>query len=184
MKKQEARLFGLSARNNLPADLKADYDKIIFSNILSLKGFLDYEDYFVYMSYKSEVSTCELIKYLLSTGKTVFVPKVFGEEMQAVKYSLPLKKNSFGIYEPEKNEFATKISVCVTPLAAADKNLNRVGYGKGYYDKFFEKHDCVKIGLCYSSQVFDEIEKEKNDVALDVLITEKYKIKEENNEIF
>lgn len=184
MKKQEARRLGLSARNRLPQDLKMHYDREILYNLFDLQGFCNYKNYFVYLSYKSEVSTVELIKYLLSSGKNVFVPKVFGEEMKAVKYALPLNKNSFGIYEPEKDEFATKTDVCITPLAAADKNFNRVGYGKGYYDKFFEKHDCVKIGLCYSSQVFDEIEKEKNDVALDVLITEKYKIKEENNEIF
>ncbi len=183
MKKEEARRLGLSARNRLPQDLKMHYDREILYNLFDLQGFCNYKNYFVYLSYKSEVSTVELIKYLLSSGKNVFVPKVFGEEMKAVKYALPLNKNSYGIYEPEENKFARRIDVAVIPLSAADKRLNRVGYGKGYYDRFLAENPCLKIGVCYSNQVFDEIQNEENDVALDLLITEKYIIKEESNEI-
>ena len=100
--------------------------------------------------------------------------------MLAVKISGGMKINSFGIAEPVDTVKAEKIDVCVTPLAAADKQLRRVGYGKGYYDKFFAVNDCVKIGVCFSAQVSQkEIETESTDVPLDILVTEKGVLKRE-----
>lgn len=97
--------------------------------------------------------------------------------MIAAEYKPPFVKGKFGIFEPVESIPIDKIDVAIVPLIAADYEFNRVGYGKGYYDRFFEKHDCLKIGLCYSVQVVDKIEADKTDVALDMLVTENFTLK-------
>ena len=173
MKKQDARKFGQTARGNLTAEERQTFDKIITEKLFGLNGFLSWQNYFVYLNFKTEVSTVQVIKRLLDLGKNVFVPKIIKGKMYAVKYAPPFVKNFYGIDEPFLSECAGKIDLCIAPLSCVDKSLNRVGYGKGYYDRFFAENDCVKVGICYSCQTVEEIEVENTDIPLDVIVTEK-----------
>ena len=180
MKKARARRKFLAKRDKIIGAARERAQAAIEENIFSVGGFFDAEDYFIYLSFGSEVATNSIISALLSRGKRIYVPKICEGKMLAVKISGGMKINSFGIAEPVDTVKAEKIDVCVTPLAAADKQLRRVGYGKGYYDKFFAVNDCVKIGVCFSAQVSQkEIETESTDVPLDILVTEKGVLKRE-----
>lgn len=174
MNKTEARKNMRVLRDKLAESERAVFGAQIAENLFGIDGFWGFEDYFVYLSFGSEVATDEIIDGLLRRGKKVYVPKIIGGEMFAVKFKPPFAVNKFGVKEPTEAFYADKIDVSVTPLIAADGQFNRVGYGKGYYDRFFEKNACYKIGVCYSVQVADEIETEVTDVPLDMLITEKY----------
>ena len=87
-----------------------------------------------------------------------------------------LTKNNYGIFEP------TKISQCIpdiifVPMLGFDKNLNRIGYGKGYYDKTISKLRNLKkifvIGLAYDNQMVKCIPAENHDEKMDLIITDK-----------
>ena len=62
-------------------------------------------------------------------------------------------------------------AVTVTPLLGADKNLNRLGKGKGYYDRYFAKVKTLRIGLAFDEQIVDDIPCEETDKALDILVS-------------
>jgi len=161
-------------RDKLTENERKFFDAQISKNLLARAKFFNYADYLVYLNLGSEVSTDGITGELLRRGKNVYVPKIIGGEMFAVKYKPPFIVNKFGVKEPKETVFADKIDISVTPLIAADMQFNRIGYGKGYYDRFFEKNDCFKIGVCYSVQIADTIDAEVTDAPLDMLVTEKY----------
>lgn len=88
-----------------------------------------------------------------------------------------LKKNVYGIYEPD-------ISLCqkadisdyryiIVPMLGFDKYLNRLGRGKGYYDRFLKDNKLIKIGVAFECQKFDEVIHNENDIAMDYIVSEK-----------
>jgi len=100
----------------------------------------------------------------------------------------PLYVNRYGILEP-KNENATfKPDVILVPMAAFDKKLNRIGYGKGYYDRVLRqlsvKKKILAIGIAYSFQECSSIPTNRYDYKLDCILTDKNLIYDKNNENF
>lgn len=96
---------------------------------------------------------------------------------------LPIGKefvlSKFGTEEPKEYKEITDIDVCFLPLVACDLSFNRLGYGKGYYDRFLSANACLKIGICYDFQIVDKIDYNLWDVPLDIIITEKRIIKKD-----
>ena len=92
-------------------------------------------------------------------------------------YREPLKINKYGIPEPE-SKFLVYPDIILVPIVAFDNNLNRLGYGAGYYDrlisKLSKKKKLLKIGLAFSVQKVDNIPTNKYDKKLDYIVTEKY----------
>ena len=89
-----------------------------------------------------------------------------------------LKINRFGILEPINNKKSYIPDVALVPLLAYDKNNFRLGYGKGYYDKFLSslkktKKNVLTIGLAFSFQKYKKIPTNKSDMKLDYILTEK-----------
>ena len=91
-----------------------------------------------------------------------------------------LKINKYGIPEPETKQIVNP-DVLLIPLVAFDKNLNRLGYGGGYYDrlikKLSEKKKIIKIGLALSVQKINKVPTNLHDQKLDYIVTNKYIIK-------
>jgi 5-formyltetrahydrofolate cyclo-ligase len=71
----------------------------------------------------------------------------------------------------------------IVPLLAADKNFNRLGYGKGFYDRFLEKEEATRVGLLFDEFIFDSIPVEDFDEKLDILISEKRLLSRNNSEL-
>ena len=103
-------------------------------------------------------------------------------QMNFYKWSFSdlLKINKYGIPEPETKEIVYP-DVLLIPLVAFDKNLNRLGYGGGYYDrlikKFSKKKKIIKIGLALSVQKIDKVPTNIHDQKIDYIVTNKYIIK-------
>ena len=94
-------------------------------------------------------------------------------------FSDPLKINKYGIPEPENKKIIYP-DILFIPLVAFDKNLNRLGYGGGYYDRLikkFSKKKIIKIGLAFSDQEIDKVPINAYDQKLDYIVTNKYIIK-------
>lgn len=173
--KNELRKDFLKRRNNFLN--KIDADKSIFSSLADATK--EYNNIFTYISYGSEVDTFKFINHLFDSGKNIYVPKcdISRCEMQPVRISAldNLRKNQYGILEPVDNRICEdKIDVIVFPGLVFDINGNRIGYGKGYYDKFFSllNYCPPKIGVCYDFQILDSIPADDNDVKMDMIITE------------
>ena len=128
----------------------------------------------VYNSLKTEVQTDRLITALKSQNKTVAYPITVGDDMVAgVPTSCEYKKSSLGVIEPLEYTILDNPSVVIVPLVACDKNLNRIGMGKGYYDRYLSGKSAIKIGICYDFQVVDKIIPNQTDIPLDIIVTEK-----------
>ena len=123
----------------------------------------------LYNAIDGEVDVKELKKI---PDKTFLFPRVEGEKMIAVK-SDRFFEGSYGITEPIGEEYRGTIDAVIVPLCAFDDNCNRLGFGKGYYDRFLNNKNCLKIGAAFSCQKTNEIEIKETDIKMDVIITEK-----------
>ena len=138
----------------------------------ALDAFGENASFFVYLSFGTEVSTVELIKQLFARKKAVCVPRIAGGEMLCVPLTDRPKAGRYGISEPEEGEERT-CEVALCPLLAADETGYRLGYGGGYYDKYFALHpEVVRVGLAYRGQVVKELPHMAHDARLDAIITE------------
>lgn len=153
---------------------KEGKDRLIRKNLRELDIYKKAKSVFVFISYKSEVDTRRIIEDILADGKKLLVPLVKGSEMIAVEVKGidDLEPNKMGILEPKSGKEVTDVDLTITPGLAFDKKGFRLGYGGGYYDKFFAKVDTVRMGIGYSDQYVESIVHEDYDKALEYLLTE------------
>jgi len=154
--------------------------EIITKKVLESEVFQKAKSIFIYISFGNEVRTYGIIMTAKKQGKKVYVPKIIGSEMRAVDCDLNrLSINKFGIMEPIKYKTIDEknIDLCITPGLAFDEDKNRLGYGKGYYDKFFEQNEeILRMGLCYDILLVKKIEADNHDVKMNCIMTEKRSI--------
>lgn len=172
MNKKELRKKYTQIRNNIID--KKEKDEKIKTRLEELEIYKKAKTIFIFISFRSEIDTIEIIKDMLKGGKKVLVPKVVGKEMVAVEIkSLEgLEKNKMGILEPITTKGETEIDLTITPGLVFDKRGYRIGYGGGYYDKFFEKVKTISLAIAYSAQIIEKLEIEKFDKRVDYLLTE------------
>lgn len=130
----------------------------------------------IYHSLKSEVETTNFIKKWLSE-KNFYLPVIVEDDMVFRNYisDNSLQKSNYGIQEPLGKDFTDydKIDLFIVPGVAFDKQLNRMGRGKGYYDRFlYNLNKTIKIGICFDFQLFKYIPVECNDIKMNYIITE------------
>ena len=137
-----------------------------------------FKTYHVYLSTDYEVCTRKIIATLLDNGKKVFIPKItHSQQMDAVAYTQKtiVEKNKYNILEPQNENRIDSLllDAVITPLLAIDVNGNRIGYGGGYYDRFFKKcrADVCKIGLGFFLPEKKLFPAESHDVSLDMYLS-------------
>jgi len=156
--------------------------KIDFDNVFDLlkKNNLTKKCIGGYFPVNHEIDDLEILKKLKKKKYQISLPvikKNFDMDFFRWSFDDPLKINKYGIPEPfSKNLIYTDI--LLVPLVAFDKNLNRLGYGGGYYDrvidKLSKKKDILKIGLALSVQKINNVPVTKCDKKLDYIVTDKY----------
>lgn len=128
--------------------------------------------FFIYCAFRTEADTEYLIRTLLTQGKRVCVPRIEDGRMIAVPFSDKLERNAYGILQPCGGE-DTPCETVLTPLLAVDGEGYRLGYGGGYYDRYFASHPLARrIGLCYAGQVCKALPHESTDIPLHAIVTE------------
>ncbi|MDA7805996.1 5-formyltetrahydrofolate cyclo-ligase [Candidatus Pelagibacter sp.] len=130
-----------------------------------------------------EIDDLTLLKKFRKNKFNISLPvitKNFQMDFYLWSFSEPLKINKYGIPEPESKNIVYP-DVLLIPLVAFDKNLNRLGYGGGYYDRLIEKlskkKNILKIGLAFSIQEIDKVPINMYDQKLDYIVTNKHIIK-------
>ncbi len=159
-------------RLNLTETEVKNYSKLIENNLFSLDFLAKKTNFFIYNSIKNEVDTSEIIARLKSENKVISYPVIIGENMlSVVPKTSEFERKNFGVLEPKNYVETNEIEVAIIPLLLCDKNKNRVGYGKGFYDRYLQGKNIIKIGLCYDFQVVNSLNPNPWDVALDYIIT-------------
>lgn len=179
--KKSLRKFYLQRRMQIPGDQIDLYNEAIFEKVKTLQEFQEADIIHIYASMddRNEVDTFHIMDYTLKTKKRVIVPvmKQAGKLKHCeIDSTSSLKKNSWGVPEPVNQNPLDEINpdIIFVPMVAGDLQKNRLGYGKGYYDRFLASTKSVKAGLLFEKQLSDEsIPIDTYDVPLDILITEK-----------
>lgn len=133
---------------------------------------------YVSMNERREVWTDPLIRQILDDGKQAVVPVINSSEgtlTHSQIYSMDeLESNDWGVREPKTKRIIdiSEFDLIIIPMAAGDRKCNRLGYGKGFYDRFLKQTTASKIGLTYMDFIFDEIPVEEFDIKLDAIFTE------------
>lgn len=170
--KKELRKEILYLRDNL----EDRYNKSISikNKIMDLDVYKNSKVIALYSSMKSEVDTKDLIKESLSLGKSVLLPRIINKNKMIfieINNDTEYERNSFGVLEPIGKE-VSDIDLMIIPGVAFDKFNNRLGYGRGYYDKYLKDKDIYKIGICFIEQMVDNIDVEDHDIKMNLIITD------------
>ncbi len=132
----------------------------------------------VYLSSFKEVCIDDTIRVLLGNGAIAAAPVTNEADFSITPFRLTdlnsVMHGAYGIREPLKNQRIDKrvVEAVIVPGIGFDRNGGRIGFGKGCYDRFLSDFDGLKIGVCYDFQLVDKIETDKNDIPMDVIITE------------
>ena len=178
MEKKVIRQAAIKARNKL-TEIDVKEKSLQISSLLEQQRFFqESENILFYYSHDKEVRTTEVLKKWVGQ-KNIYLPKFTGDhhfEAVLCQDLGRLKKSKYGILEPpdEPQDTPVKLDLIIVAGVAFDLEGNRIGRGKGYYDRFLADHKAVlKIALAYEQQIFDELPKEPYDEGVDIIITEK-----------
>lgn len=179
--KSELRKQYKALRKNISHEEKILLDDKIYNNVIS-SSFYKYNSVILaYVSFGDEASTDKIILKSLSDNKKVFAPKCrdkFGNMDFYRIYSLnDLKEGLYGIREPEEN--IDRIykkgygGLCFVPGLSFSHDGYRLGYGKGYYDRFIQQmNDAFYIGICYEMQISENLIHDEFDRKVNAVVTE------------
>jgi len=183
MDRQALRKTILAARDGLPEPIRKAKSQAIAAHLWQIKDFADSHAPFIYVHFRSEVETAELIHQCLARDKEVSVPLTITKEKRLAPYRLTdpaaqLTRGYCDIPEPDPaktNLFdPRRIDVVVLPGSVFDAKGGRLGYGGGYYDRFLtdQAPQALRIGVAYELQVVTSVPLLPHDQRLDYLVTE------------
>lgn len=168
-------------RYNLSNEKRIEYNKKIFAKLIESDLYKDTNIIFSYVSIGDEVDTYEIINKSLKSGKKIAVPYCVPNSRKMNFYFIEdifqLKRGAFGVPEPvpDINKIADgRNGIMLIPALSFDLKGYRMGYGKGYYDRYLENFLGIKIGLCYSSNISKCILHNRLDKRVDYIITDKF----------
>lgn len=169
MDKQAYRKKYLEKRLNLNETIIENASYNAFKYIINHKHFIENKYIYLYYPIKNEINTIELINYCLKNGKKVFLPKIIdNENMEFFKINSlkELKEGKFNLKQPLENKNKRYKGLMIIPFIACYKNY-RIGYGKGYYDRYLKNKKHITIGIGYKFQKIRKNIFDKNDIKLD-----------------
>lgn len=161
-------------RSDLTKEQVAEDSKLIYNQIIDNKIFERAEVVMSYMSFQNEINTEKINEYIISCRKKLLLPKMLDREIiKAIEYTGEFKiDNSFGIKEPVGEIYNGDIDLIIVPGMVFDREGNRIGYGRGYYDRFLRLYPKArKISLAYEFQILDRLEAEEHDEKIDEIVT-------------
>ncbi len=175
--KQELRKEIAQALQALDRKEKAEADRKMVQWILESEAFQNAKTIFLFVSTDREVDTHPIIKEALKLKKKVCVPKSYDHGIMKA-YSIQsfsdLKLGRYDIYEPTSSiEVSSKeMDLILVPCCSASMDGRRLGYGKGYYDRYLSQCDALKIVLCRQELIRSNIPEDEYDQRMDMICTQ------------
>ncbi len=171
----------LKRRRELSEEEHKSFSESIVSKIVALSAFAQAKNPVLFCPFDKEPDITPLFSHVLERKGSLILPKVVGDtlELYRIKDTDNLSVGTFCIQEPSDGERvnAQEVDFILVPGVAFDRNCRRLGFGKGYYDRLLPKVRGLKVGVCYSFQVVDELPTDPWDMAMDLVITEEFIIK-------
>ncbi len=174
MNKDSIRLRVKARKSLLDENERASAARRVFDLVENTAAFMLAEHILMYHSLPDELSTREFIDRW-SARKRFYLPRVNGVNLDILPYDRSrLHLGAFNIEEPTGDETAdiNDIELIIVPGVAYDRRGNRIGRGKGYYERLLRDTRAVTIGVAYSCQLCDDIEPDEFDVPVNYVITE------------
>lgn len=187
MDKKNLRKQMLSQRNGMPDTECLKKSRHAAKRLFETNSYKQAQNILVYMHYGSELQTADIIRQAFKDHKRVFVPRVEGKNMDFYEiHSMADCEEGFhGIPEPKKDclklifdavnsDSENNGTLMVLPGLAFDPKGHRLGYGGGYYDRYFERFgtDYTKVAVGYDFQLIDEVPYEAHDIPIDIFISD------------
>lgn len=173
-KKSDIRTRIKGIKSRITSECRIRFSEQIRYRIEQLPEFRTAKTILLYHALPDEVDTSSFLQSW-DQDKELLLPVVKGEDLIIRNYHAgDLKKGSFGILEPQGKEVTdlSTIDLIIIPGVAFDKRRNRLGRGKGYYDKLLSQTSACKVGICYDCQVIDLLPVEEHDIPMNYIITE------------
>ena len=172
--KVELRKAAKAAVKSIETEQKQLRSALIFKNILNLDSVKCAQTVALYASLPDEVASMEAVE-ALAQQKRVVLPRVAGDSMEFYDYhSEQMSCGAFGISEPQGEQAVepSDIDVIIVPGVVFTRSGQRIGRGKGYYDKYLSRANfrATKIGVCYSEQIAEQIDVEPHDIVMDCVV--------------
>jgi len=147
--------------------------ELIIKQLENMQEFQDADVIMLYYPIHNEVDVRSLLNKYMDT-KTILLPVVHRASIEMRPYTGKenLHRGKFGIPEPKDGSFRGKPDLIIVPGVAFDKNCNRLGRGKGFYDRFLKRFNhTTSIGVAYDRQIVDNIPTDSHDHQLDYVVT-------------
>lgn len=179
-RKRQARQRLAALRDSLSPKEKAKLDAAMAEHVLTLQSYIHADALLLYASFNNEPDTTLIVGRALSEGKRVAMPRCRDKGIGIDFYEIfsldELFPGKYGIPEPLAQSFrlvdTADFSFCLVPSLALDAEGYRMGYGRGYYDRFLEGYRGVKAGLCYSFLIERRLPRGCFDKRVDIIVTE------------
>lgn len=177
MEKQEIRKQVRQLKKEVPLEEKKRRSAPVMDKVAQLPQFRSARTVLLYWSMDDEVYTHEFVRQWYDK-KRILLPCVDGDNLLLRQYTGPDSMQpgpQFGIPEPVGRLFTEldKIDMIVVPGVAFDRNRNRMGRGRGFYDRLLKSTpNATKVGVAFSFQLFDSIPVEPFDVPMDQVVSE------------
>ena len=177
VQKNELRSEITRLRSKISRSLREQKNIAIQRNLLLLVAIQNAKSVFCFISYGSEVDTHDIISQLLAQKKQLAVPKIMeSNTMNAIQFRnwQELEAGQFGILTPRDNtNIIEEFDVTITPGLGFTAGGSRLGYGRGYYDSWFQRNDGgLKIALAYEMQIQIDLPSDEHDIKVDMIVTE------------
>lgn len=180
--KSELRQKYRSLRQAMPQEIKEQKDDAIALQVRRLWQYQRNNVLLIYVSTSIEVDTHRIIRRAIADGKRVAVPRCVPDTRNMEFYYIDsieeLSPGMFGVLEPSANPDRLykecEGGLCIVPAFSYDWRGYRLGYGKGYYDRFLSRFEGNMVGICYSDCVQRSLPHGRYDRPVELLVTETY----------
>ena len=160
----------------LSKEQRATESRVVFRRIENSDIFKQSSNVMLFASLPDELPTHRVIERW-ARAKNVFLPRVKGDDLEIIKFEPgSLKQGSFDIMEPVGDDIVNPsvLDLVIVPGVAFDRHGNRLGRGKGFYDRFLARTHAVTIAVCFDCQLVDYIPTEPHDLPAQHLVTKSF----------
>lgn len=182
MDKKNLRKHIMTLRSHITPDERYKAEAVVFDLLMHFDLVVNAQNISSFVDFRDEISMTAINQSIIDCGKNLLLPYISPETKDMHFYSVAdlstLKRNAFGILEPDPNVHVlfdeTQIDCVLTPGVAFDSKGYRLGYGGGFYDRFFSRIEKAipKIGIAFELQCVDDLPVEHYDHPITQLITE------------
>lgn len=173
--KKEIRQHIKILKANLDSQTKSIYSLSVLNKIEKDISFINSQKILIFWSMDDEIYTHDFI-LKWSLYKEIYLPVINGDTLILRRFTSlgnMIPEPRFGILEPKGEDFHdwNDIDYAIIPGVAFDKNNNRLGRGKGFYDRILNSINSIRVGICFNFQLIDSVPVELNDVKMDIVFS-------------